>query len=414
MVLIAKFISMRLLVILLLILSEPAISQPSAWIQKSNFGGSARHRCAAFAIGNKGYMGLGHINSGPLGNILYEDIWEYDPASDSWSQKADFGGGLRYHTVSFTIGNKAYVGTGRNNFSAYERDLWEFDPIENIWTAKADFPGVVRRGAISFVVNDIAYVGTGQVYSTGSNEFYAYDPSTDIWTAKADFPGTERNSAVAFSIGDTGFVGTGNAWGGTNDFYAYIPATDTWIPRANVGPITRQEACGFSVRGKGYIGTGDNFSSGTNYGDFWEYDPASDTWIQIEDFGGLPRRYLSAFVIKDRAYCGVGTNGVNFRDLWVFDQTLSLSNPTKDYLSVNVYPNPAIDHATFFVKSVDENVSINHLQLKVYNMSGQLIYNEPILNEITQLDRPNSGRGIYLYQISLNSRILEKGKVIFQ
>ena len=405
---------MKMLSLLLLLLPTTLLGQVSAWTQKANYGGTARHRCASFAIGNKGYIGLGHINSGPLGNVLYEDFWEYDPSSNSWSQKANFGGGLRYHTISFTIGNKAYVGTGRNEFSAYERDLWEFDPIENTWTAKADFPGTVRRGAISFVVNDIGYVGTGQVYSTGSNQFYAYDPSTDTWAAKADFPGAERNSAVAFAIGDTGYVGTGNVWGGSTDFYAYIPATDTWIPRANVGTIPRQEACGFSVRGKGYIGTGDNFSSGTNYGDFWEYDPTTDTWIQIEDFGGLARRYLSAFVIKDHAYCGVGTNGVNFRDLWVFDQTLSLNNPTRDYLDVNVYPNPAINYTNIAVESITENVDVDQLQLQVYSLNGALVYNEKILSNVERVNRPQNGSGIYVYHISLNGRILDKGKIIFQ
>ena len=409
-----KFHVMKLLSLLFLFLPTTLLAKPSAWTQKANFGGTARHRCASFAIGNKGYVSLGHINSGPLGNILYSDFWEYDPASNSWCQKADFGGGLRYHTISFKIGSKAYVGTGRNEFSAYERDLWEFDPIANTWTAKADFPGQVRRGAISFVIDNIGYVGTGQVYSTGSNEFYAYDRSTDSWTAKADFPEAERNSACAFAIGDTGYVGTGNVWGGTTDFYAYIPATDTWIPRANVGTIPRQEGCGFSVRGKGYIGTGDNYSSGTNYGDFWEYDPASDTWIQIEDFGGTACRYLVSFVIKDHAYCGVGTNGINFRDLWVFDQTLSLNNATRDYLDVNFYPNPAIEHTNIVVESITENVDIENLRIQVYNIAGALISDKKIQSNIEQINRPASGSGLYVYHISLNNRILEKGKIIFQ
>src|SRR5687767_11341276 len=86
-------------------------AEAGAWIEKANFGGDARHRATAFSIGNRGYMGLGHVNS--IVDILFNDFWEYDPGSNSWTQKANFGGGLRYHATAFTIGNFAYVGTGR-------------------------------------------------------------------------------------------------------------------------------------------------------------------------------------------------------------------------------------------------------------------------------------------------------------
>jgi hypothetical protein len=33
---------------------------------------------------------------------------------DSWTQKADFGGAVRYGAVGFSIGTKGYVGTGQD------------------------------------------------------------------------------------------------------------------------------------------------------------------------------------------------------------------------------------------------------------------------------------------------------------
>lgn len=175
------------------------------WNQKANFGGSARHRCTAFSIGNKGYIGLGHINA--VTNFSYEDFWEYDPATNSWTQKANFGGGLRYHSIGFSIGSKGYVGMGREQSGNYENDLWEFDPLANTWLQKSNSAGGNRRGAVAFVINNIAYVGSGEVQGGAvSNEFYAYDAAVDFWYPVATFPGTARTSAVAFSIGDKGIL----------------------------------------------------------------------------------------------------------------------------------------------------------------------------------------------------------------
>ncbi|HET6989765.1 MAG TPA: hypothetical protein VFJ43_00510, partial [Bacteroidia bacterium] len=63
------------------------------WIEKANFPGPARHRASAAAVGNRGYMGLGHINA--IVDVLYDDWYEYDPGSDSWTQKANYPGGPR-------------------------------------------------------------------------------------------------------------------------------------------------------------------------------------------------------------------------------------------------------------------------------------------------------------------------------
>src|SRR6187402_1954193 len=89
----------------------------AAWVQRASFGGDARHRCTGFAIGNKGYIGGGHTNSGTL--AYFKDYWEYDPATKSWTQRADYGGGYRYHTTAFTIENYAYVGLGEDETGAY-------------------------------------------------------------------------------------------------------------------------------------------------------------------------------------------------------------------------------------------------------------------------------------------------------
>ena len=95
----------------LVLIPEMGYAVGRTWYQRAHHGGDARHRVTAFSIGNKGYLGGGHVNSGVL--ITYSDYWEYDPATNTWTQIADYGGGQRYHSSAFTIGNAAYVGGSR-------------------------------------------------------------------------------------------------------------------------------------------------------------------------------------------------------------------------------------------------------------------------------------------------------------
>ena len=99
------------------------------WTEKANFGGEARHRAIGFSIGNRGYMGLGHYNA--IVDVLFEDIWEFDPGTNTWTQKADFPGGKRLQCASFTINGIGYVGTGRDPFFIEHDDFYAYNPITN-------------------------------------------------------------------------------------------------------------------------------------------------------------------------------------------------------------------------------------------------------------------------------------------
>lgn len=157
---------------------------------------------SGFLLDLKGYIGLGHDN-----NIskYYSDFWEYDILSNTWTQKANFGGGARGGAVGFSINSLGYVGTGTD--SNNKRDFWEYNPSTNIWTQKAYFGGSPRSYAIGFSVGNKGYIGTSSILA--NDDFWEYDPVTDKWTRKSDFAGHFRSGAVGFSIGNKGYVGTG-------------------------------------------------------------------------------------------------------------------------------------------------------------------------------------------------------------
>ncbi|TAL60941.1 MAG: kelch repeat-containing protein [Bacteroidetes bacterium] len=62
-------------------------------------------------------------------SFYYNDFWEYNPALNTWTQKANSPGATRLGASVFTIANKAYIGTGQSQ--GFYNDLWEYDAITN-------------------------------------------------------------------------------------------------------------------------------------------------------------------------------------------------------------------------------------------------------------------------------------------
>ena len=286
------------------------------WTQKANLGSLGRQNAVSFSIGNKGYLGTGLD-----GAACRNDFWEYDPTSNAWTQKANFGGGVRWHATGFSIGSKGYMGTGSDLTTGSKNDFWEYDPTLNTWTQKANFGGSAREGAKGFSIGNKGYLGTGFDPRTGyTSDFWEYDPSSNAWTQKADFF-SSRYEAISFSIGNKGYLGIGGAAGGyANDLWEYDPSSNAWTQKAYFGGTIRGFSLGLSIGNKGYIGTGLDPRAGVYKNDFWEFDPNANTWIQKTNFGGSSRGFATGFSIGNKGYIGTGIDSSIYKnDLWEFD-----------------------------------------------------------------------------------------------
>ncbi|HKR05475.1 MAG TPA: fibronectin type III domain-containing protein [Bacteroidia bacterium] len=294
------------------------IAQQYTWTQKANFGGGLRYAAFSFSIGTKGYAGLGvQWNAGAFVFGL-TDVWEYESSTNVWTQKVNFPGVSRNAPTGFAIGSKGYVTTGWTA-SSQLNDTWEFDPVANTWTQKVNFGGSARYTATSFTIGNFAYVGTG--YSPLTNDFWKYDPSNNTWTQIANVGGIPRQAASGFAIGSFGYVFAGAVQFGAqlNDLWQYNPATNTWAQKTSC-PCTGRNGCtAFTINNKGYVGLGCNDSE--SFQDFYEYDPASDSWTQIPDFGGGTRLEVISFSAGNKGYVGTGSSAIypNMdlkQDLW--------------------------------------------------------------------------------------------------
>ena len=159
---------------------------------------SSRLFAVSAGIGNNIYAGLGHDFKG----VFYTDWWEYDCIVGTWSQKAAFPGQKRRHAVGIECGGKIYVGTGYlvDSGGARLSDWWEYDPTADTWTQKTDFGGGVRALAVAGETGGKIYMGFGVGSGTPlPKDWWEYDPATDTWTQKTDL-GVYRTEAVAVGL----------------------------------------------------------------------------------------------------------------------------------------------------------------------------------------------------------------------
>src|SRR6185436_9052623 len=129
-----------------------------SWTQKADLPGDDRGASAGFSINGKGYIGTGIKFAAPV--PFHDDFWEYDPATNVWTQKADFGGAGRCGAVGFSVSDKGYIACGSDG-NGVQQDIWEYDPVLNSWLQKAGLPGPGRNYTVAFVIDSIAYLGTG-------------------------------------------------------------------------------------------------------------------------------------------------------------------------------------------------------------------------------------------------------------
>ena len=103
----------------------------NTWTAIAPFPGLPRSAAFSFSLGTDGYLGMGfnYPNSPSAPYTIFEDFWKYDSNNDSWIQLPDFPGGKLYEGVSFAIGNKGYVGMGSDTALAalnYVDLFWEY------------------------------------------------------------------------------------------------------------------------------------------------------------------------------------------------------------------------------------------------------------------------------------------------
>lgn len=179
----------------------------------------------SFQLGTDIYIGAGDTSG-----LFYK----YDSQLDSMIQRANFPGPYRSNSGSFVLNNKFYLVSGFDDDSyTYYNDLWEYDPLTDVWLQKANYPGSNFLYAIYCYSNYRGYAGLGKDIPGGyelGNEIFEYNPDSDSWNLITYFPGGGRSNATMFVLDNYIYI-SGGSYSllqadqiSTPDVWKYLPA----------------------------------------------------------------------------------------------------------------------------------------------------------------------------------------------
>ena len=360
------------------------------WVQKSNFGGVGRHRAVGFAIGNKGYLGTGHVNGTGV-DISYKDWWMFDPASNTWTQKANFPVNV-HGAVGFGTSTRGYVGGG----SSLTNEFYQYNPVTNVWSQIAPCP---------FNAGDtqgFSVQNKGYVYLT--NQLAEYDPTSNTWTLKPNAPVNFGTWSCSFATSSSGFIKSGV------NFYEFKPDQNTWIQRASFPGVMTNGSSAFSINEKGYVTCGYSGALSVVTDEVWEFNPGSNSWTLIGAFPGTNRRFPVAFALNNKGYFGTGTNGINLNDFWQFDLT-SLSIEEVSWDKTSIFPNPTNGEINIVLPNGFE-IGFP-LTIQVRSALGNLIYEGSMESTIKQFDLNRELKsGVYFISLLSKDKVVYNEKII--
>jgi len=115
--------------------------------------------------------------------------FEYNPAVDSWTTKANLSAGRGWACAASANG-LVYVMGGSDASGNALSDCWCFDPAANSWTQKANMPGPRMYSTAAAYGDSVIYVIGGSSAGTAFADklVYAYQIAANTWSTAASKP----------------------------------------------------------------------------------------------------------------------------------------------------------------------------------------------------------------------------------
>jgi N-acetylneuraminic acid mutarotase len=280
-----------------------------------------RTEVAAGTLSGKIYV-VGGFERPRLGNVMNlaitPSLEEYDPSTDRWTTKAPMPIGL-HHVGIGVRGGRLYVigGYRQSGLSVWHpvATVYAYDPATDTWTERAPMP--TARGALSVTVHDGKLYAIGGYDGKGNSAgVEVYDPVRNLWASRAPLPTPRDHLATATVSGKVYAIGgrlNGDYRRNLSVTEVYDPVTDQWTRAADL-PTARSGITASEVGGRVYV-----FGGEGGEGTFREneaYDPTRDAWQALAPMP-TARHGLGSAVVDGRIHVisGGPTPGGSFSDL---------------------------------------------------------------------------------------------------
>jgi uncharacterized repeat protein (TIGR03803 family) len=229
-------------------------------------------------------------------------IFEWDPVTTTFTKKIDFDGTAKgaYPNGSLTLSGGKFYGMTNGGGANGHGVIFEWDPVTDIYTKKFDFGGTNGAdpsGSLTLSSGKfygMTYGGGG----TGGNAkgvIFEWDPVTNIYTKKFNFTGTNgaypgTDPLGSLTLSDGKLYGM-TQFGGANDLgviFEWDPATNTYIDKIDFYgtdvPYNGSYPWGSLTLSGGKLYGMTSGGGATDQGVIFKWDPVSDEFNILIDF----------------------------------------------------------------------------------------------------------------------------------
>jgi subtilisin-like proprotein convertase family protein/N-acetylneuraminic acid mutarotase len=219
--------------------------------------------------------------------VRYNDVWWYSPVTNVWTEKIPQGtagspSGRAQHRLVWD-GTRVILFGGDDNGST-RNDLWWYDPASNTWTLKISNGAVgspSARESYSVDWDGSNVILFGGIDSSLKNDLWFYSPPSNSWSLKiaqgaSGSPLSRRDHATIWSGAKMVLFG-GNTGSHLQDLWEYDPIANSWVnvitDTAPGSPPGRSEHRMVWDGSRIILFAGHNLGGGRN--DLWWYNGGS-------------------------------------------------------------------------------------------------------------------------------------------
>lgn len=363
--------------------------------------GPGVHHPCTFEIDTFGYSMTGSMFIDDTSRYT-KFAYKYLRHNDEWVALPDFPGKARSYAVGLAHQGKGYLGFGVGADTSYN-DLWEFDPLTETWQELPSCPCEPRLHPAFAATNGKIYVGTGN-NETNLNDFWEYDIATQQWTERDTLPGPKRHHPFYFAIDTFVYVGFGHGSVSVNgdviykDFHKFNVNTNQWTTLDTFPGEQRVAGTQFAAFGKGYILSGDGaMHVPMAKGEFWEFDPLTELWKELPPHLGPQALWApGSFVLGDYAYmiAGLGVDGLlkEVQRYRIHDSTVPSIDHHENVIQI-------IQMSNSVLRVVGANSTFENYTVRIHDVSGRLIMTRELQNA-NEIQLPSDFTGAFICTVS--------------
>lgn len=380
-----------------------------AWFQLADFPGTKRDDGIAVIVNNKAYFGTGLQEWNATNDFRVLDLatygWSIIPTLPATKE--------RQYACAFA-GNDCFYVFGGDGVGGALSDLFKFNVSNGTWTSHNSKPGNGLIGASCLNFGDkVILVGGKFQNGKVSNEVWEYTLSADSWQQKNNFPFAGRWRASATVLNNTGYLIFGRDTGGSyrKDLYHYNPANDQWTKVMDFPQSAGRSYAALHTAKNKLILFGGIDTLGNYYKDIWYFDPLSSVWLQGSDLpasgrkGGLSCSNDDIFLYS----CGLGPGEQRLTETWITDIPVGIEE-NSSFHSFSVYPNPGKDRVQ--IQLLNQLTQSKNIYYTLTDFCGKEIVTKKNLLQNEELDLSNLTDGLYLLNFFSEERLLEVKKVV--